>query len=147
MFSSATEGVCSGWSLAVHFVVEVLWTLACCSSDICSSLAPAESIKASTVTVVHSWPPPTYTHPCARSHTHKHVLTHTGRHWHTDSHSHIQDSRPFLNTYIPHTWMRSSTVSSVPCPFGQGVLLRKSSHALQQRSANTLLDLLIDAWL
>lgn len=65
MFSSATEGVCSGWSL----VVEVLWTLACCSPDICTSLGPAESIKASTVTVVHSWPPPIHTHPCARSHT------------------------------------------------------------------------------
>lgn len=110
--------------------------LDCCSSDICSSLAPAESIKASTVTMVHYWPPPTHTHPCARSHTHtdthKHTLSHAGRQWHTDkdTHSHIQDTRPFPNMYIPHTQMRSSVLSSASCPLGQGVLLRESSRAV-----------------
>lgn len=52
--SFASDCVCSGWSLAVNCVLEVLLdALAFCRSDICNSLAPAESIKACTVTMVH----------------------------------------------------------------------------------------------
>lgn len=156
--SFASKCVCSGWSLAVNFVVEVLLdALAFCCSDICNSLAPAESIKACTVTMVHYWPPTTHTHPRARSHTHKHTLSHRGRQWHTDkdTHSHIQDTRPFPNMYIPHTWMRSSALSSASCPLGQGLLLRESSRSVflytymfQQRSADIMVSaLLMDVWL
>ena len=139
--------------LAVNFVVEIFWTLACRTSDICNSLAPAESIKASTVTMLHSWPP---THSqasmCTFTHTHKHMLSHTGRQWHTDkdTHSHVQDTRPFLKyVHSSHSnEILGSFLGSVPSWTRSLVTLVRPCSSLihfmfLQRSADIMLSSLL----
>lgn len=78
----------------------VRWTLACCTSGICSSPAPAESIKVSTVTMVLSWPSST----CTFTHTNMCLVIQEGPGGQTHTHTCQTPDPAQIGTFLTPKW-------------------------------------------